>query len=514
MDKEVLVKKRAVLKRKITLLLAKTSIGTGILSDKTIESSLVDQIETIIVEIEALDNKICEIMIEGDDDETISEDLDLELNRQTEYHADLKGKLALLKSGLQPDSDKGASNFDLKLPLLECGNFTGEGGQSLEYNTFIGQFNNIVGLRNNISDATKMTYLRSYLRGYTFTAIPHLQESNSNYAVALNLLEKEFLNVNAIVDDLFAKLLSLKPKFDVNFLQTKLYINDIRCVLSDLEQYKINLTANSSSEKLVSHIVMRNLPSNFRQELVRKVGSSYPSLGEIYDNYVDVIRTICIQSASTPGKEKTFNNTLTVTSSSGNNYSNCEAKSSNTKFQKFCMLCNFSGHNMMSCRKYGDHNSRIKRCKDLKLCHFCTSNRHMGDKCHKKLDFSCTICESKEHISALCAKFKPARSIINCNIDKSCQEKSYLLPTYTVILRFGDLSTPARCLVDSGSMRSYFSESVANKLGIPLQDNKVSTKVCTYAAEYEREMCEVSLGIWSGEKAVNLPVFIDPDFNL
>ena len=71
-----------------------------------------------------------------------------------------------------------------------------------------------------------------------------------------------------------------------------MYINDVRCILSDLTRYNVNLITDDSNNRLVSHIVFSKLPQLFKQEIVRKLNNNYPSISEIFDNYADVIKTI------------------------------------------------------------------------------------------------------------------------------------------------------------------------------------------------------------------------------
>ena len=94
-----------------------------------------------------------------------------------------------------------------------------------EYYSFITEFNNVIGLRLNLSEATKLTYLKNYLGGYALKLIQHLQITDGNYRVALTLLEKEFLDKDAIVDELFSKLIALKPEHDPTYLKTDYYFH-------------------------------------------------------------------------------------------------------------------------------------------------------------------------------------------------------------------------------------------------------------------------------------------------
>merc|ERR1712030_106766 len=72
-----------------------------------------------------------------------------------------------------------------------------------------------------------------------------------------------------------------------------------------------------------------------------------------------------------------------------------------------CKFCNAGGHSMLHCPQFTTLNSRIQRCKELKLCNLCSSNKHLANECfgkQNKLNWECKLCKSKSHISALCNK--------------------------------------------------------------------------------------------------------------
>ena len=141
--------------------------------------------------------------------------------------------------------------------------------------------------RVNLAKSTKLTYLLRYLKGYAYKIVQHLQITDDNYDVAIELLGNEFLNKPALIDELFKKLSELKPKYDVTYLETKLYISEIRCILSDLKNYDINLVTDESAKIFLSHIVFSKFPPPFIKELVRKLNENFPNIEDIFDNYVE-----------------------------------------------------------------------------------------------------------------------------------------------------------------------------------------------------------------------------------
>ena len=65
------------------------------------------------------------------------------------------------------------------------------------------------------------------------------------------MLKAEFLNKGAVTNDLIKKLLEIKPKYEINYLETKIYINEVRCIISDLKIYDVDLIADASAHTLV-----------------------------------------------------------------------------------------------------------------------------------------------------------------------------------------------------------------------------------------------------------------------
>ena len=105
-----------------------------------------------------------------------------ELTKQSDYLFLTKAQLnSLLPVERSDDKEKPAVfNCELKLPNLICSSFSGEGTHNLEYSTFITQFNYIVELRTNLSDSTKFTYHKTYLKDYALKVVQHLLVNDTN----------------------------------------------------------------------------------------------------------------------------------------------------------------------------------------------------------------------------------------------------------------------------------------------------------------------------------------------
>ena len=206
---KLLVRKRAVVKAKITNLFKKCDLGSQELSEDEF-LSLSELITSYLNTIKGYDEEInvlfCSVVFTELDESCVQE-----LNNQSDHSFEITRRLEALKIGQTRTKSKlhaqleHDSNLKLKLPELKCEYFSGEESDSLKYHGFITQFQNVVGMRGNLSKATKLTYLKSFLKSYAFKLIQHLIVSESNYDLALDLLNKEFLDENAIIEELLKK---------------------------------------------------------------------------------------------------------------------------------------------------------------------------------------------------------------------------------------------------------------------------------------------------------------------
>ena len=153
----------------------------------------------------------------------------------------------------------------------------------MEFKNFLTQFSNCIDACCTLSNANKLTYLRSYLSGYALKIITHLSVTDDNYDVAFSLLKEEFLDIPYIVDESFKTLLSSSPSFDTAFDGLRTYVNECHAIIHDLKQYDIDLMEEDTAGcKLLSHIIFSKLPTSVKRELIHKVDNNYPSLTEIF----------------------------------------------------------------------------------------------------------------------------------------------------------------------------------------------------------------------------------------
>ena len=221
-----------------------------------------------------------------------------EITSQVEYNDSVCDELTLIERLV--DGSPPANNnpplqppMAVKIPKLECKIFDGTSEDKLEFKNFLTQFSNCIDACGTLSDANKLTYLRSYLSGYALKVISHLSVTDDNYDIAFSPLKEEFLDVPYIVDESFKTSLSSSPSFDTAFDGLRTYANECRAIIHDLKQYNIDLKEEDTAGcKLLSHIIFSKLSTSVKKELVHKVDDNYPFLNHIFDNYREINKTL------------------------------------------------------------------------------------------------------------------------------------------------------------------------------------------------------------------------------
>ena len=301
---------RSAYKGKITMIVNDLNKKS---EQKTLQSNfLLKQETTVNTYLHKMDkindniHELCEKKeIKVDDTDRVTDFKD-----EIKYEIGVQEKISDVQTKITPVKTDTSSHTPtvtpIRPPKLKCPSFSGLENDRLLFQNLLMQFNNVMTAGGKLDDSAKLTYLRGYLTDYAFSVISHLSNSNENYKAALDLLKAEFLDKEFNIEEYFTKIISNSPKYDPQFEDVKKYLNETRACIHDLKNYGVDLLLpnssglklishivfNNSGLKLISHIVFNKLPAILKRELVHKIGSNYPSLKELFDNYHDLIKTI------------------------------------------------------------------------------------------------------------------------------------------------------------------------------------------------------------------------------
>ncbi|MEO1301205.1 MAG: DUF1759 domain-containing protein, partial [Bacteroidota bacterium] len=400
----------------------------------------------------------------------------------------------------------------------------------------------------NLNDAIKLTYLRGYLGGKAFKLISHLSVNEDNYQVARDILTKEYLDLRYIIDESFKRLLNMSPSFDSNFEGLKSYISECRAILHDLKVYDVDLLDEGTAGcKFVSHVIFHKLPPSIRRELMNET-TTYPSVNEVFAHYSEIVKKLqrasqtkvnqfkpvsaSYQKGPAQGPTKRFYNggppstalvPLPLPRSTVENFNTSVRNQANPRSARshVCKFCS-GPHTAVHCEKFSSFQERKKRCVELKLCQRCTSELHGTESCPGKennLKYGCSKCKALSHATSLCAKINVNGSTFSnycLNMHSVTSGISHLLPVLS--LKFfgtGNRSSVIRCLIDTGSERSYIAADLVKLLRGDTQYVASQYTINTFLGSAPRSFGECQLRVQlPGRKLTLANVLIVPDFKI
>lgn len=354
-----------------------------------------------------------------------------------------------------------AKAHEVKLPI-----FHGSQEDVLLFGDFLRQFNDLIGDRSEYSGATKLVYLKSYLRGGALDLIKHLSNEASNYDIAIDFLKKEYMDQELVVDQHLTKLVHLKHPGERDIESMRSFFNIARSSIYELKNLGYNaLEEDTVGNKILSYLLCEKLPLTFKTRLSQSTQTDYPSVAQLLENYNEVLKSL--QKNLPKGTTKQYENKPAGNNSqtyhngkpkgpsqpyrrNDNNYPSkgtrghpqnpvrsasslqafqtqvsgqatgsqrmepSKARTSQGKNYKPCKLC-LESHSMLRCTKYASPVERIRRLKQMSLCEFCSGD-HSSDTCEglkNNLRFSCSSCNSHKHIAAVCLSLKPVTDTQN-----------------------------------------------------------------------------------------------------
>ena len=278
--------------RKVKKLVGQRSYNQGLidhdlralegLDQKDITYHLLEQyiskIDVSLDIIETFDRQICEDL----------EDAELHdvLHSSRTYFMNVSVRLAkfrLLRDTLAPKMTpdptiKATASKAVKLPLppIHLDTFKNNSDNPFAYYSFKKSFLNAIAGMPDLTNSQKLIYLKGYLSGEAFNLVENLPIEDTNFKLALQLLDKNFLDSQLIVDKTLNSILNTP---DVSQLKdVEFFIRLIANKVQDLKGLGVNLVEpGSSGLLLLSKIINLKLPRPFLIELSRETNTNYPT---------------------------------------------------------------------------------------------------------------------------------------------------------------------------------------------------------------------------------------------
>ena len=407
-----------------------------------------------------LDSTIIDEM--GDDD---SADLEKEVDETSEFERRIKDTIRKIGSLLgskhsvvkteEQIHDSGGSIpivVRAKLPKIKIAKFAGD---PKSWQSFWDSFQAAVHSNTAIHDVDKFNYLKGLLEGPALAAITGLSLTDSNYKVAVDILEERFGNKQLVISSHMEALLQLPAATSVNDIKKIRAIYDrVEANVRGLESIGI---APDTFGSLLVPVMMNKLPEELRLIITRHFKGGVWQFDALMQKFKEEVAAR--ERCNFMGKSQKGGH------DSGGEISlphSAAALLTPVGGSIQCTYCS-GGHKPVTCPIVCDVSARKSILRKKGKCYICLKGQHISKNCQSKS--KCNLCGYRHHTS-ICNK-----SVISPSGKPQVDSVS---PVQTQAKRFELGNPPATTLYVDSKNSVLLQTAQAKVSGI---DNGISKKV-------------------------------------
>ena len=275
----------------------------------------------------------------------------------------------------------------VKLPTLDLPTFSGD------YNAwvpFIDQFDSMVGNKTNISDSSKMGYLKRACTGDALILIKRLATNEQgNYKYARQVLMKRYQNKRCIAKTHIDYIVNAQPVKADTGISLRRFLGHFLDNVEGLRQLDIDI--DTDDDIFLHYHVMTKLDNDTRRDYeIKHPGTELPVLSELIQFLED--RATALETYSAAGKGKQGGDGPGMKEKTGS----FAAQGSDSK--KGCLCCK-GQHGTFRCEDFAklSIDQRRKVVKDGDGCFNCMSPGHQVAKCTSKHSCRSPGCGKRHH---------------------------------------------------------------------------------------------------------------------
>ena len=285
-----------------------------------------------------------------------------------------------------------------KLPKIEFEPFYGDIAM---FEQFWSLFKACIDVNDSLSDAAKLTYLISLLKGDASSVVAGMNVTPKNYELAKTLLTSRYGQPQKVIHTLFQKLLNI-DHCSSDFKHLRTFYDTLLMNKRSLENQGVNIDEHSV---LLTSQILSKLPQHVRAKCVSSFGGGdwlVSRMMTTLEKYI-VCGEACELSVSTSSdcvKFSPLNSTFSsLTTSHRGPHDKPQQKPPYAG--PHCAFCDTNLHSSGACTKYKTLDERYKIIMKHKLCLLCFRPSHFKSECRS--DYKCIHCSGR-HNSAMCAK--------------------------------------------------------------------------------------------------------------
>jgi len=339
-------------------------------------------------------------------DDELSEDVSNDNNNyqyETQIRlSDIQDRIESVPQPTTSETETINTNIQLKLPELTLPKFNDNQKNRFHYVQFRSGFVNALSAFPAMNEASKFLYLRGQLGGKAYSLIENLAVDATTYELAMQILDKEFLDRTEIFTATMSSFFKLAPATDLDSA-CEMVLN-FKTNITELNKLRYDFSEGEAGMELVSMILRTKLPKYFTVEVARICGNANPTYMDVLECYQKVRQLLFdsnrkVKASSDNGDRKFIAQRAMI---GERKYKNVESNVAKT-----CKFCDSHSHYSARCSKYSNYDQRLKRTKERSLCKLCLSSKHESEGCigmRGKIPYECKICKSHGHVTPMCTK--------------------------------------------------------------------------------------------------------------
>ena len=278
---------------------------------------------------------------------------------------------------VEPDKERISK---VKLPKLTPRKFNGE---LTKWLTFWDSFESSIHNNRELSDIDRFNYLHSLLEGPALEAISGLKLTTANYSAAIAILQKRFGNRQQIITKHMDILLNLEPVLSQFDLKGIRHLYDV--VESQVRSLKSLGVAAESYGSLLTSVLINKLPQELKLIVSRQVTEDMWNLDDLMGIMEKEITARERAAGPSRTSRKTPKDVPTATA----------LLSSNSMVPK-CSYCR-QAHPSSSCKSVTSQAERKQILRRTGRCFVCLRKNHTSRECRSNV--RCGKCGGRHHIS-------------------------------------------------------------------------------------------------------------------
>ncbi|XP_055309087.1 uncharacterized protein LOC129572976, partial [Sitodiplosis mosellana] len=449
------------------LLLKRDNLVRSILShaEKMKEGTTPNMAATRMKQLEGTHEKY-EAIIEKIEDHDDYDPDHLEVDSEDVTEAFIKA-IGLIKDALGENSNDTISlsstmatrsittTSEVKLPTISIPKF--DGSKALEWTTFYDTFSSLVDQNEKIPKISKMHYLRDSLKGEAFRSISKLPASDVNYEIAWKILQEQYHNKRAIVNNCLKSFIFQDSIKTQNASSIRNLIDTTKESLQCIESLDVSI---DDWDPFIVYVLQTKLDRDTAIDWEKKLSGSkeipeYSTMLEFLETQYRIMKAPIEMSCNSQAISQKVHSTRVPNTS--NKKDVCEV----CKGEHYVLFCDtFNAWNVTQRKQF---------VTDKGLCVVCMK-KHEMENCKSK--FRCKKCNGLHSTKLHEDEASASQRVATINDLSTSNQKLLATAIVKVQDKFGTYHM-FHALIDQGSQGIIVSENAVQTLCLPRKKEQI-----------------------------------------